>query len=387
MSPGNEKDSTLAIKRRLLDLGERLGFDVKEEDTDTGKPYATRTDVVWYYPIGRLYNIEPFFARFGIHPFDALPLVGFEVEGGDPSSKHQVTNCINLAQRRIPFKFVVTDQRGGSRDRDTYRRLVNIVQTLKAWHGQQLIPLDASHLDAIEQALPLSTPSPLPATHTAGCAALKGRGGEGGRTRAVIQATLDALAETTLDFRRDLRPPLLKPQHRLQTALFQRLPPELQQSDAFAFYLRQRRSMPPARDSDSFESFYYTPALDLAYGFPLPPPLWALLQAVSHAIGPDAWLDPLLACMALDCAEPQDLWQCLFGLEFESLASKHGGAALINLARNATYGIVIAHGDEAKMKEKLDLYQAELGGLGNLRVCGVPPSPGHHAPRNAEVGE
>ncbi len=39
------------------------------------------------------------------------------------------------------------------------------------------------------------------------------------------------------------------------------------------------------------------------------------------------------------------------------------------------------------VKEKLDLYQAELGGLGNLRVCGVPPSPGHHAPRNAEVGQ
>lgn len=104
----------------------------------------------------------------------------------------------------------------------------------------------------------------------------------------------------------------------------------------------------------------------------MPDPLWALLKAVSQSIGPDAYLDPLLACMSLNQAESKDLWLCLFGIEFESLASKHGGAALINLARNALHGIVVSpKKDVNKMQAKLDQYQEQVGGLGNVGVWGV----------------
>ena len=366
-----EKGSTLALKQALADIGEQLGFEVESEDKDTNAlGYQTETDLVWYHRITDDYEIGPFFELLDgvVEPFDRIPIAGFEIEGSDPTSKDQISNVVNLGQRHIPFKFIVVDQ-AGSPEGNTYRRLVNIIHSMNAWFGhQQVLPLDASHLPALKAAVEDATMEPRTrASRLAGAPKRQGVGGESKATKEQYRAIAEAVSATTLEMRQDYKPPALKHLFAMQRALFEGLSPDSADDEALQFHLRRKRSMPPKTNRQTFDAFYYTPKIDIGYGFYLPQPMVAFLGAVASVIGPDAQLNPFVERIGAHAVDTRDLWTCLFGFELETSASKHGGAALVNLARNAIHGLVVTKARE-KMQSKLNLYRTEFGGLGNVRV-------------------
>ena len=366
-----EKGSTLALKQALADIGEHLGFEVESEDKDTNAlGYRTETDLVWYHRIVDHYDIGPFFDLLGgvIEPFERIPIAGFEIEGSDPTSKDQISNIVNLGQRHIPFKFIVVDQ-AGSPEGNTYRRLVNIIHSMNVWFGhQQVLPIDASHLPALKGAIGDATiETGARPSRRAGAPKREGRGGEGKATKKQYRSIAEAVASTTLEMRQDYSPPALKHLFAMQRALFDGLSGASAEDEALQFYLRRKRAMPPKTNRQTFDAFYYTPKIDIGYGFQLPQPMVAFLSAVASIIGPDAQLNPFVERIDAQAVDAKDLWTCLFGFELETSASKHGGAALVNLARNAIHGFVVTKARQ-KMQAKLELYRTEFGGLGNVRV-------------------
>jgi len=140
---GSEKNNALELKGMVYKIGKILGL---YADTEVNKftanllfdkEYIPEVDAVWYLDNSQKLNldlIKETLKEINIYFIQYLPLVGFEIEASDPTSKTQISNAANLYVQHYPFGFLVIDEEKGNKD--LYRRAARILRTFRFQFGQ-----------------------------------------------------------------------------------------------------------------------------------------------------------------------------------------------------------------------------------------------------------
>lgn len=156
---------------RLAALGEGLGLKAfREVSPGVPRSYAPRTDLVWCSPelqseaVGALDRLAERAGVTSVLVKGRFPVVGFEVEGTDPTSKTMEADFANLQVMGYPIGALVVDNapaRSAAREAaprnlgDIHRRACRLRRTAALWSGPRaLAVVDASRLPTVTPRLP-----------------------------------------------------------------------------------------------------------------------------------------------------------------------------------------------------------------------------------------
>lgn len=154
---GSESEDAVLLKSMVYSLGNKLGFisdtEIKQYTTNIRfeSEYEPEIDAVWYYDLSKIIDvskIEILNKRFESKDLQFFPLVGFEIEASDPTSKTQLSNAANLYVQHYPYGFIIIDENKG--EKDLYRRAARILRTFRFQYGQvNYLPLSKGQLEKI----------------------------------------------------------------------------------------------------------------------------------------------------------------------------------------------------------------------------------------------
>lgn len=346
-------DRATPIKEDVHELGRQLGFSTAEEIDETflsvalGNSYSPRVDVVWYLDLQQLgldtkrladhfgYDVDDQYRRF--------PLVAFEIEASDPTTKTMEADLANLQAIGAPFGFLLIDEEV---EDGLYRRGKRILRTFRELYGHtNCICLDRSHItELLAEEWEGSTAQP-DEPHDASA----GAGGE----KEWSTRTRQHLAEIGKDIgfvvKEDWIPDDLKRAYDRRRDLWG------ETGDTTDY---EQYTWNPDGQRKSFRGWrtYYTGSkIDLLWTAPYPHSLRAFLQAVID-LDPDFETHtPLLR--TAESLHP------FFGFEIESSAGKHAAGGILNLGVYPTVGQIVVP-DEAKRRRiegKIETYERTLG--------------------------
>lgn len=346
-------DRATPIKEDVHELGEQLGLSTAEEIDETflsvaiDDSYTPRVDIIWYLDLQELgLNTERLAEHFGFdvdEQYRRFPLVAFEIEASDPTTKTMEADLANLQTIGAPFGVLIVDEQ---REEGLYRRGKRILRTFRELYGYtNCVCLDYSHItDLLSQNWAASTEQPT-FEHEVSA-------GAGGEKEWTTQ-TRRQLAEIGKDIGFIVKEDWI--------------PDDLDQA-----YSRQRELWTAADDTSDHEQYtwdpdgqrksfrgwrtYYTGSkIDLTWTTPYPK---SLQQFLTTIVGLDRDFEthtPLLR--SAESLHP------FFGFEIESSAGKHAAGGVINLGVYPTVGQLVVPNESLKrrIEAKIQTYEQALG--------------------------
>lgn len=314
---------TKAIHDRLVDLGEKLGFNVATEASNSvlslqiDGAYEPRLDIMWSLPLTSAQSAALARVTGKTRHITHLPVVGIEVEGTTPSTKTLASDVANIAASGTRLGLLVVSEAG---ERNIYRRATRAVRTFRRAFGDvAVVPIEASWLKSLSSRSWTTEPARLVPPASRGAA-----GGETLSWSTATRETLRSLGESAGFIVAEPYTPnvlrvLFEEEVRLGGKRLRHM------SDPTT-----RRIAAMTRSGDYFMQCQ----LDMAWLLPMPQALGDFLETILAK-------DPCARDHGLLYPE---LYQyiAVAGFELESSIGKHAGGGLLNLAAHSVMGIAVA---------------------------------------------
>ncbi|GAB6552967.1 hypothetical protein bcgnr5378_06230 [Bacillus cereus] len=331
------KDSTKSIQENIRKIGEDLGFYSEKEFQFSNSGYSPQYDVVWFLDVADL-NIQDL---RGIQLYGGryLPFAAFEIEGSTPSSKYQIGNIGNLLSSPCQYRFMIVDNSNATTEKDTYRRGVKILRTMRENIGDhQIIFIDASMLENLKELKPTRIHS-----MNKNIKREKGSGGES-KSKPINKLVLCELSNTNLSISEDKVPDYFKMLFSIEKQRFI--------SSTYTVEPLEFEQKPIKTDT----SYYYKPKIDISAGFTITDGFIDFLKQLSIYLKSDIVHYPLLHF--IKTKKVNELYYPLLGIEIETANSKHAIGSLLNASRYHQFGWFVG---TSEMKHVFDAYQYQLG--------------------------
>ena len=356
---GSEKDNALELKRMIFTLGKELGFlsdtEVKEysKNLSFNNEYEPEIDAVWYIDISQtiaINELKQIKNHFNLHFIKFLPLVGFEIEASDPTSKTQISNAANLCVQHYPYGFLVVDEEKG--EKDLYRRAARILRTFLFQFGQNnYLPLSKSQLNSLQNHQwkeDLKKSIILGKTKYS-----KGIGGESKNVKKIREKIISIGEKVGFTIRTDWSPDDLKLDFKLRNNIFKNIENPLKEQKRL---LCQEISWTPTEYKSIRKWFYFyiRPRIDIIWCIGLPLRFIEFINEIKKLDDDFLYNLPIFR----DPKEPYPI----IGFEIESSLDKHGGAGILNLSRYTHYGFLVTEKKNLQLLEKkIKTYSRSLG--------------------------
>lgn len=346
-------DRAAPIKKDIHKLGRQLGFSTAEEIDETflsvalEESYTPRVDVVWYLDLQQLgldtKQLANYFGYEADDQFRRFPLVAFEIEASDPTTKTMEADLANLQTIGAPFGVLIVDE---DQEDGLYRRGKRILRTFRELYGHtNCICLDRSHImdlltegwnESIEQ---------LNESHNVSA----GTGGEREWSKQTRRYLVDLGKDIGFIVKEDWIPHDLKHAYNQRRDLWSKI----EQTTDYEQY-----TWAPGHQRKSFRGWrtYYTGSkVDLMWTIPYPESLQAFLRSIVQIDLDFETHTPLLRTG--ESVHP------LFGFEIESSAGKHAAGGVINLGVYPTIGrlVVPTESKKRRIEAKIQTYERALG--------------------------
>jgi hypothetical protein len=304
-------------------------------------------DVVWYLNLNYLgidtNRLANYFGFEADDQYRRFPLVAFEIEASDPTTKTMEADLANLQTIGAPFGVLIVDEK---REAGLYRRGKRILRTFRELYGHiNCICLDRSHItDLLAEKWNRST-NQLDEPHEVSV----GTGGEQEWAKQTRRHLADLGKDIGFVVKEDWIPHDLKRAYDRQRDLWGKIE---QTTD------HEQYTWAPGDQRKSFRGWrtYYTGSkVDLMWTTPYPESLQGFLQSVV-----DLDLDYETHTPLLRTAESLHPF---FGFEIESSAEKHAAGGVINLGVYPTIGqlVVPTESKRRRIEEKIQTYERALG--------------------------
>lgn len=347
------EDRATPIKEDIHELGRQLGFSTAEEINETflsvalDNSYTPRVDVVWYLDLQQLgLDTEQLADYFGCDADDQyrrFPLVAFEIEASDPTTKTMGADLANLQAIGAPFGVLIVDE---AREDGLYRRGKRILRTFRELYGHtNCICLDRSHVtELLAETWDRETTQP---GEPHGVSA--GTGGENEWSKQTRRHLADVGKDIGFVVKEDWIPHDLKRAYDRRRDLWR----EGERTTEYEQYTwdpdNQRKSF------HGWQTYYTGSKIDLMWTAPYPHSLQMFLQSVVD-LDPDFETHtPLLR--TAESLHP------FFGFEIESTAGKHAAGGVLNLGVYPTVGqiVVSSETNRRRIEAKIETYERALG--------------------------
>jgi len=345
------------IREELRRLGGRLGFEVTSEVSESFLPkavarYKPRVDLVWSIRLEetQLRGIRRLLgaavADFQMKPF--FPLVGFEIEATDPSTKTQLSNLANLKTVAVPYG---NSQAGMG----LYRRAIRLVRTFNKLFGQcNYGVIDRSQISRIASLISKEQVSRKRSADRLEPSRTRGSGGEGPWSSA-IRRRLDRMGRSyAFHVREDWSPSNLAEDYALRQKVRSSI--ERTSDNSSEWYFGRLVDWSPGKPEPvcRWNKYYTSPALDMAWTVELPSSLQKLVLALKETSNEFTYSMPILGT-------PFEDWP-IIGFEIERGMTKHGGGGILNLSRYSYVGVLIVPTPELQRSlARIETYRVALG--------------------------
>lgn len=346
-------DRATPIKEEVHELGQQLGFSTAEEIDDTflsvavDESYNPRVDVVWYHDLEDLgIDTERLAEYFGFtvdQQFRRFPLVAFEIEASDPTTKTMEADIANLQTIGAPFGVLVIDEQ---REDGLYRRGNRILRTLRDLYGHtNCLCLDRSHITTLlENDWKSSATKPTDEHNIS-----EGTGGEKEWTTDTRRHLAEVGKDIGFVVKEDWVPDDLREAYNRHRNLWTETA-DTTEHERYTWNPRGER-----KEFRGWRTYYTGSKIDLVWTMPYPGSLQELLTAIV-ALDPDFETHtPLFR--APDSPHP------LYGFEIESGAGKHAAGGVLNLGVYPTVGhiVVPSESKRRRIEGKIKTYERALG--------------------------
>lgn len=364
------KSETIDIQKTIVDLGQRLGFDaVMEERIHNNDYYAPIYDVVWYLDLEKQIDfsaLEPLYKNSPalLTRMKKLPFAGFEIEGGDVSTKKQIGNFANLHAGNFLFNFeIVNSTVKGSED--IYRRGLKIFRYANEILGERNdFFADISQIEESIRNFPVDSDNKIHIGITDSISR-KDYGGENEETAAMFNEIFPMLQRSGLFIRQNTEPDICRLKFMAKKQTF-----SSDNSGYGKHLLGQAYYEDPKNYIEKIASKtvqgLYAPKTDIEAGFLLPDSFLYWLKELGKAMHYDAVNYPLIFGASNNLIK--EYFVSLIGIELESKVNKHLNGGLCNMYRYSYTGILAT---EETSDSHIKFLQNELG-INNITsyICG-----------------
>ncbi|MFC4987150.1 hypothetical protein [Saliphagus infecundisoli] len=309
--------------------------------------YTPRVDVVWYLDLRELgldtTQLSDYFGFEDDEQYRRFPLVAFEIEASDPTTKTMTADLANLQAIGAPIGILIVDE---EREGGLYRRGKRIVRTFRQLHGHtNCLCLDRSHLtDLVNREWGGSTDQPA-FEHDIS----EGAGGEKEWSTRTRRQLADMGKEMGFVVKEDWIPDDLSQAYDRHRDLWQ---------EADGTTDHEQYAWDPEGERKTFRGWrtYYTGSkIDLTWTMPYPASFKEFLTAVVD-------LDPDFETHTPLLREAESLHP-LYGFELESSAGKHAAGGVLNLGAYPTVGQIVVPNEtkRRRIETKIETYEQALG--------------------------
>lgn len=356
---GSEKENAVELKRMIYDLGIKLGFFVDTEVNQFtanlyfDKEYIPEVDAVWYFDTSKKLNlelIERTLKEINTKFIQYLPLVGFEIEASDPTSKIQISNAANLYVQHYPFGFLVIDEEKGKKD--LYRRAARILRTFRFHFGQiNYLPLSKGQIFSL---LKHDWKEPSNLTYSFEQKKYsKGAGGESVKSKFVREKLVKIGEKAGFSVYSDWSPEDLNLDFKLRKKILNSINNPIKSHKRF---LSEEVSLTPTESKiiKRWDRFYIKPKIDVNWCIGLPLRFNEFIEKIITL--DDDFKYNLPIYKKVNGPYP------IIGFEIESSVDKHAGGGILNLSRYTHYGfLVVKKKDKRALLRKIKTYSRNLG--------------------------
>lgn len=346
-------DRATPIKEEVHELGQQLGLSTAEEIDETflsialDDSYTPRVDVVWYLDLRELgldtERLADYFGFEADNQYHRFPLVAFEIEASDPTTKTMEADLANLQTIGAPFGILVVDE---EREDGLYRRGKRILRTFRELYGHtNCLCLDRTQIThLLKQDWTGSTEQPE-CEH----AISEGTGGEKKWTTQTRRELAEVGKDIGFVVKEDWIPDDLSQAYDRQRDVWQA-------SDGTTDH--EQYTWAPDGERKSFRGWrtYYTGSkIDLTWTTPYPESLRSFLTAVVD-------LDPDFETHTPLLRTAKSLHP-FFGFEIESTGGKHAAGGVLNLGVYPTVGQLVVPDESTRrrIEAKIKTYERALG--------------------------
>ena len=359
---GSESKNALKMKEMVYELGKAIGFITDTEVNDYTAnirfetEYQPEVDAVWYLNLSKEINTDKFqtlITNLKSTYINYLPLVGFEIEASDPTSKTQISNAANLYVQHYPYGFLVVDEEKG--DKDLYRRAGRILRTFRLQFGNvDYLPLSKSQLKYL---LDLQWKSDLKEKiKFEESRYSKGTGGESEKSRSIREKIVDIGIKAGFKIMSDWSPEDLRLNFNLRKNIFDKLEKSKQENIEIKRFLCKEVSWTPneTKTITKWNQFFIKPKIDIIWCIGLPLRFVEFIKEVNNLDYDFKFNLPILR-------NPKKPYP-IIGFEIESQIDKHAGGGILNLSRYTHYGFLVTEMKKIdSLKRKIRTYSRNLG--------------------------
>lgn len=359
---GSESNNALDMKQMIYELGKTIGLiadtEVSKYATNIRfeKEYQPEVDVVWYLNLSDDINaskIQNLLVDLDLFYLTFLPLVGFEVEATDPTSKTQISNAANLYVQHYPYGFLVIDENKG--DKDLYRRAGRILRTFRFQFGHiDYLPLSKSQLNYL---LNFQWKSDLKEKiKFEESLYSKGTGGESEKSKVIRKKVVDIGIKAGFKIMSDWSPEDLILEYTLRKNIFNKLDVSDQKDLEIKRFLCKELSWTPneCKSISKWNQFYIKPKIDVIWCIGLPKRFVEFIEVVNNLDYDFKYNLPIFR-------NPKNPYPVV-GFEIESQINKHAGGGILNLSRYTHYGFLVTEMKKIdSLKRKIKTYSRNLG--------------------------
>ena len=359
---GSESSNALRIKEMVYELGQTIGFitDTEVKDYTANirfeKEYKPEVDAVWYLNLSKEIDtniIQNLITSLKMTYINFLPLVGFEIEASDPTSKTQMSNTANLYVQHYPYGFLVIDEEKGKKD--LYRRAGRIIRTFRFQFGHvDYLPLSKSQLNYllnVKWKSELKEKIKIEESRYS-----KGIGGETELSRKIRKKIVDIGIKAGFKIKSDWSPEDLILEYRLRKNIFDRLEITNQSNLETKRFLCKEVSWNPneTKTISKWDHFFIKPKIDVIWCIGLPKRFVEFIEEVNNLDNDFKYNLPIFR-------NPRNPYPVL-GFEIESQIDKHAGGGILNLSRYTHYGFLVTERKNLEsLKRKIKTYSRNLG--------------------------
>jgi len=355
--------SAIDMFRTIRELGENFGFHVQEEVSSAFLPghlddYSPRVDLTWSIPIDepKSRGLSMIIPEFHDKAIDYFPLVGFEVEATDPTTKTQISNIANLQTLGLPYGFLVIDNTKA--DGDLYRRANRVLTTYNFMNGH-------SNFGVIDYSQILNMVETIPKTtalkYTEPNKEVKyGKGGEKQETLDIREKIVKLGSNYGFNIQQDWMPKDLQNMHQLMNSVY--ITSGSPEDDLSRRFLGKITSWTPTQNNvnNRWDYYFTKSAIDVTWNIQLPPNFIWFIESLKAKNEPMKVTNPILR-------DPSSLWPIL-GFEIEGSMGKHGGGGIFNLSRYCYIGLeVVPESQYRRAQSKIKVY-SRTSGIQNVFV-------------------
>lgn len=346
-------DRATPIKEEVHELGQQLGLSTAEEIDETflsialDDSYTPQVDVVWYLDLRELgLDTEQLADYFGFEADDQyrrFPLVAFEIEASDSTTKTMEADLANLQTIGAPFGILIVDE---EREDGLYRRGKRILRTFRELYGHtNCLCLDRTQITHLLEEDWADSTGHSEYKHDIS----EGTGGEKEWTTQTRRKLAEVGKNIGFIVKEDWIPDDLSRGYDRRRDLWQA-------SDDTTGH--EQYTWTPDGERKSFRGWrtYYTGSkIDLTWTTPYPEPLRAFLKAVIDLDQDFKTHTPLLR--AADSLHP------FFGFEIESTGGKHAAGGVLNIGVYPTVGQLVVPDESTRrrIEAKIQTYERTLG--------------------------